>query len=726
MNKLAKIVIICILAVGLALPARGLDVSPYHLIFGESRWQTKINNFMDAVAGLGNLVANYIVSVDALTLIQTTPTFSDNHTFTLAGDFRTLLTTGKRLVADCGVDGLKPNTVASCTYAAPTSTVVVNTANLTANLAAVSYYAARNGINTYGSGDIVTGDYGAPSWALFSAAAGVANITGRRLLVTPGNWPISDNLIMTVPVNIVPGAILEIADTKTLTLNVAPEAGRWQVFSCTGTGAVALPVTETAYPQWWGTNVTASVNAALASGAGVVDLGSQTYTIATTVLWDVSKCDLRGNGAKFDATGNSGIAIQASNGSATANVFYPWSKRRSGGFEIEGDKTTYAACVGLEVNGSYEISGLRLYNVVAHGFNIALNLDLPSYIYGSSFRDCAFYDSVYAVKAAHGGETITFDKSLFFNSTYGFYASDGGHWTLNDCHIDYTTQAVYAAGSARVTLNNPFIESNTDTTYWLKCSGSSSSLVLKNGIIVNTCATPKTYEIGLADQCGSEGIVLDGTLMSAFTSANYGVKDVIKVTDYTGAVQFRGLRPYMTSAGLTDTPTARLMLSSHLNYLSDGGFETAYTTDWTASSGAGYTAPALDATEHHGGAKSLKFAPTVGNQTQIIRSIPCRVGEWGRMSFWIKQDFSTSTDTFRIEAGYLAADGSEIPNYSNVIDLSQATTHYDTWTQLWITAYYPAPAGAVSAYFKFKVGTAASDGNGETYIDDVQINMWLN
>jgi hypothetical protein len=61
--------------------------------------------------------------------------------------------------------------------------------------------------------------------------------------------------------------------------------------------------------------------------------------------------------------------------------------------------------------------------------------------------------------------------------------------------------------------------------------------------------------------------------------------------------------------------------------------------------------------------------------TKITHSIPCRVGEWGRMSFWIKNNFGASTDTFRIEAGYLAADGSEVPYYSNVIDLSQATTH---------------------------------------------------
>jgi hypothetical protein len=99
--------------------------------------------------------------------------------------------------------------------------------------------------------------------------------------------------------------------------------------------------------------------------------------------------------------------------------------------------------------------------------------------------------------------------------------------------------------------------------------------------------------------------------------------------------------------------------------------------------------------------------------------------EWGRMSFWIKNSLATSTDTFRIEAGYLAADYSIVPLYSQVIDLNQAGTHYDDWTQLWFTPYRPAPAGAVSAYFKFKVGTGASDGNGITNIDDVQINMWI-
>lgn len=554
------------------------------------------------------------------------------------------------------------------------------------------------------------------------------------LSIPAGNWPIAADL--TVPANLTlkfaHGALLSIATGKTLTINGPLDAGRYQIFSWNGTGKVVFgTATPRVKAQWWGISSTvdsaAAVSAALAAlSNGVVDLGSDTILINSQVNWDISKCALQGDGAKFDATGNAGSAIQATNGSAVTNIFYKWSKHQSGGFEIEGNKTTNPASVGLEITGTREISGFRLSNIAIHGFNIALYFNHSSWAiscYASSFDKLACYDSVYAVKAVNCGETVHFNDGLFFNSTYGFHAT-GGSYNLNDCHINYNNQAIYATASARIYVSKPFIESNADTHHWIECNGSSTLIQIIGGRITNTTAAPKTKEIGLADQCGSEGIALDGVLLSNFTATSYGVDNLIKVTDYSGRVVCRGMQPFMASPA--STPTANLMLSHHLDYLLDSGFETGYAVDWTASAGAGYDAPVIDAVEFHGGAKSLKLAPTVGKQTQIVRSIPCRVGEWGRMSFWIKNNFGTSTDTFRIEAGYLAANGSEVPYYSNAIDLTETGTHHNAWTQLWITPYYPAPAGAVSIYFKFKVGTGVSDGNGKTFIDDVHINMWIN
>ena len=293
----AVVILTACLALGGGIVASGGIYDAYKMAFGEARWQTKYNNFVDAASSLGSLVANWVGTVDTLTLIQTAPAYSDASTFTLAGNYSAVLTAGKRLVADCGADGLQPNTVVSCTYVAPNSTVVVTTANLTANLAAVSYYATRNGLNTYGSGDIVAGEFGAPSWANLQSAVALANSTGRRLLVTPGNWPVSDHLIATSPWHVAPGALLEIATAKTLTLNGALDAGLDQIFSCAGTGKVVLAAgaVQEIRPEWWATNITpgttdmtaailAAYTAVQDAKRGKVRLLPTTYAIADLIF----------------------------------------------------------------------------------------------------------------------------------------------------------------------------------------------------------------------------------------------------------------------------------------------------------------------------------------------------------------------------------------------------------------------------------------------------------
>ena len=277
MPKLLKTILICLmtacLALGGGIVASGGAYDSYKWSFGEARWQIKYNNFVDAVSSLGSLITNWVGTVDSLTLIETAPVYSDASTFILAGNFEALLTPGKRLVADCGVDNLRPNTVVSCTYAAGDSTVVVNAANLTANLAAVSYYATRNGVNTYGSGDIVAAEFGAPSWDNLQAIVVLANASGRRILLTPGNWPVDGDLSITAPVYPVPGAVFAVATGQTLTINGTLDAGLYQIFSCTGTGAVAG--LKESNPVWFGaigdnsTDCTIPVNQSIAAISAV-------------------------------------------------------------------------------------------------------------------------------------------------------------------------------------------------------------------------------------------------------------------------------------------------------------------------------------------------------------------------------------------------------------------------------------------------------------------------
>jgi hypothetical protein len=284
-RKILVLLVLAALIYGGARFSQAVDYSGYLQTYKQQHWEIPLNAFITAVqnditslgsavtnlgstvTSLGNQVANWVGTVDSLTLIQTAPAYSDASTFTLAADYSAVLTAGKRIVADCGADGLKPNTVVSCTYGAPNSTVVVTTANLTANLAAMSYYATRNGLNTYGSGDVVAAEYGSPTWANLQSAAAVANAAGRRLLLTPGAWPVSGDLTITAPVHVVPGASFAVATTKTLTLNGPVDAGPYQIITLTGTGAVALNgAQDKAYSAWFpGADIGAKLNNAVAA-----------------------------------------------------------------------------------------------------------------------------------------------------------------------------------------------------------------------------------------------------------------------------------------------------------------------------------------------------------------------------------------------------------------------------------------------------------------------------
>ena len=117
---------------------------------------------------------------------------------------------------------------------------------------------------------------------------GTILITGDTTLTDPGY--ISD------------GTIYQIATGVTLTINGYFDAGLYQIFSCTGTGAVVFGdgIIDEAHPEWWGgvangtTDSTAAINAACASYE-VVALQSGVYKV-TSALSLVGNQTLFGKG----------------------------------------------------------------------------------------------------------------------------------------------------------------------------------------------------------------------------------------------------------------------------------------------------------------------------------------------------------------------------------------------------------------------------------------------
>lgn len=267
--------------------------------YQKQHWEITLNAFITAVQAdvtalyaYAAVTANWVITVNQPILIDVAPVFVSDHSFTLTGDYTAVLPVGKRLLFDLGQDPMVGNTVASAVYSAPNTTVTVTFNNLTANLQAVSYYATRNGVFTYGSGDIVTSEYGAVSWSTLQTAVAVANAIGRKLIVTPGNWPVSDNLTITAPVQQAPGAVFVVATMKTLTIG----AGWWAepysaAFSYVGTGEMVFSRPQVVYPEQWGATPTALdqssyINAAiksLATSKGWVAI-TQNLQINSSVL----------------------------------------------------------------------------------------------------------------------------------------------------------------------------------------------------------------------------------------------------------------------------------------------------------------------------------------------------------------------------------------------------------------------------------------------------------
>ncbi len=200
MRKSLKILVVValVLTLGLgSLAASGGLYDAYKLTFGEARWQTKYNQFVDACSASYNYLLSQIGSLNSLVsnwtltenypLVFTGATETDNHTFTLSGDQTAKIAAGKLLWADLGpTDGVKSSTVSPATYGSGATTVVVADNILTSNLRAVSVVMSRNGVFPSAIGWVFGQDYGSPGQAASNVARAVIGSNQRALSLGPG------------------------------------------------------------------------------------------------------------------------------------------------------------------------------------------------------------------------------------------------------------------------------------------------------------------------------------------------------------------------------------------------------------------------------------------------------------------------------------------------------------------------------------------------------------
>ena len=563
---------------------------------------------------------------------------------------------------------------------------------------------------------------------LQAAIAAIGNTTAV-LNIPSGIWPIASDL--TIPANITlnlpRGAILNIVTGKTLSINGGLGTGPYKIFNCTGTGKVVLNCISEVFPEWWGavgdgtTDDTTALKAALtncATTGGTLTLTAKTYKFTSSLTWACYTHAIRGSNTRLLASGIAGFALIARDlMGAYGNFSWVDNKGMEGVWLTTGHVISYndhpiTGEHGLYLGdtppstthgGAY----VNLRNCVISGFDTPIQWGNNSF--SQSFDTVQLFGNnrgpYYPYGLSNSGEAICFTNCGIFNSDLGL-ETHGGFFCLYGCRLDYLSgKSLYAAAGGRIQMFGGHIESNADSDYWIVARDDQSLVSLNNVSIYNSAGT-KTYEYGLAD---SSGIVSFDSCV--FATNTYGPTYLIKQNNH-GQVYCRNTFPYEPiSSHITPLTCAALSL------LADGEFEYGYATDWTLTG----TAPALDATDKHSRTNSLKIAPTIGTSTLLAHNIPARPGDKVAVSFWIKNTFGVSVDTFTVSMRYLDSAGNS-PGYKNYdMEFSAAGTHYTTWTQVFLSTYGPAPAGAASIIVR--VEATGTDGIAVNRIDDVAITV---
>ena len=181
-----------------------------------------------------------------------------------------------------------------------------------------------------------------------------------------------------------PGAILQVATTKTLTIGGPFEIGLYKVFDCVGTGKVVFGSNDNYFwansiegvrPEWWGakaddsTDCTAALNAAVIAGGNAtpVLLSFGTYRVGAGLAADTVAVYLTGSVKGVSATGsvikNVGAGTAVSLGFASG---FQWSQDVSySDFSVMGDRSNgvYGSGQdGIWLNSQYTGAGHQVQN----------------------------------------------------------------------------------------------------------------------------------------------------------------------------------------------------------------------------------------------------------------------------------------------------------------------------------------------------------------------------
>lgn len=365
-------------------------------------------------------------------------------------------------------------------------------------------------------------DYGAATDGTTNArpAFVLADAVGP-MVISEGNYLISSSITITNNVRFSKGAKLIIPTGVTVTFNGHVDAGVFQIFQCTGTGAVVLSADKNfvGYAEWWGAvaNISSggvpaansiAINAAIVALAKV-QLMPFDYYISATIKHNTANGWLCGAGGKWNSpNGLRATRIVMMDGSTNVLQIGPDSNPGSIGLFRQGIKVTgiFVTRAVAPVISSACASILMQFVLEAYCEDVAAYDSMDSWQFNGTVHCIINRCAAHRVSAGTGGT----DSWKGFNviGTSGIAAGGNASLYLSYCHADDNRTSV--VNGIGFFANGKFTD-----CFWIECETVSCTVGMQ--VIGNSAAT---------NDFGGNDLMILHSINDAFKVYGIEIKDL--------------------------------------------------------------------------------------------------------------------------------------------------------------------------------------------------------
>ena len=223
-----------------------------------------------------------------------------------------------------------------------------------------------------------------------------------------------------------PGGFLNIATTKTVTINGNIDAGLTKIFSCAGTGKVVFGAgaVKEVYAEWWGNNttpgttdMTAALKSALATGENVFMLNT-TYGHTGGLQQSTMGQAVRGVSKKFISLGGSGTVLKKLSGTL---VGYEMGSHNGTLEDITFDNNALAGSALKPISHYMTVRNITINRQGGTDFGMTLESVNTSY-----FENITFSEDCYGAIKASGTDALLYSEfhNVVIGIVTGPYAID--------------------------------------------------------------------------------------------------------------------------------------------------------------------------------------------------------------------------------------------------------------------------------------------------------------